>query len=125
MSQIVYDALKSQHEVTGKLSPFVFCTPSGSPLHYCNVTNRVWIPTLRLLGLKVRRAYETRHTTATLWLAVRGKSGMDSTAAGSRQHQDALHNLLPIYPQPYPSGWVAFERLLMTKQNQEVSNDNR
>ena len=34
-----------------------------------NVTKRVWNPTLTLLGLKHRRPYQTRHTTATLWLA--------------------------------------------------------
>ena len=31
--------------------------------------NRVWYPLLRYLGLKKRKPYQTRHTTATLWLA--------------------------------------------------------
>jgi integrase len=34
-----------------------------------NVTNRVWYPLLRHLGLKKRRPYQCRHTAATLWLA--------------------------------------------------------
>ena len=29
----------------------------------------MWYPTLELLGLEKRRPYQTRHTTATLWLA--------------------------------------------------------
>jgi integrase len=33
------------------------------------VTNRVWYPLLRHLGLKKRRPYQCRHTAATLWLA--------------------------------------------------------
>lgn len=33
------------------------------------VTLRVWYPLLRVLGLKKRRPYQTRHTAATLWLA--------------------------------------------------------
>lgn len=68
MSEPVYEALKAQFEVTGK-HPFVFCTSSGTPLSQNNITNRVWKPLLRLLGLKVRRHYQTRHTAATIWLA--------------------------------------------------------
>ena len=69
MSNLVFTALKAQQEVSGKISPFVFCTRDGSPLQYSNVSNRVWYPLLRNLKLKQRRAYQTRHTTATLWLA--------------------------------------------------------
>lgn len=68
MSQPVFDAFVSQFNVTGTLSKFVFCTRDGSPLNYSNVTNRVWYPTLKLLGFKKRVPYQTRHTTATLWL---------------------------------------------------------
>lgn len=68
MSEPVYEALKAQHEVTG-MHPFVFCTAGGTPLSQNNITNRVWKPLLRLLGFKVRRHYQTRHTAATIWLA--------------------------------------------------------
>ena len=125
MSQIVYDALKSQHEVTSKISSFVFCNANGSPLHYCNITNRVWIPTLNLLGLKVRRAYETRHTTATLWLA----SGENPEWVARQLGHANTKMLFTIYSRFIPNltrqDGSAFERLLMTKQKQEVSNDNR
>lgn len=69
MSQLVYNALQDQKSVTYGKSEFVFCNSQGNPLEYRNVNRRIWKPTLALLGLKHRRAYQTRHTAATLWLA--------------------------------------------------------
>ena len=69
MSQLVYDALQEQKQRTYGKSEFIFCNSQGNPLEYRNVNRRVWKPTLALLGLKHRRAYQTRHTAATLWLA--------------------------------------------------------
>ena len=69
MSQMVFDALQTQFKATGKLSPWVFCNRARKPLEHRNVTNRVWYPLLRHLGLKARRPYQCRHTAATLWLA--------------------------------------------------------
>ena len=69
MSQLVYDALLEQKARTYGKSEFVFCNSQGNPIEYRNVNRRVWKPTLALLGLKHRRAYQTRHTAATLWLA--------------------------------------------------------
>ncbi len=69
MSQIVFDALKLQHQVTGGKSDYVFCNQVGKPIDNKNFVNRVWAPLLRHLGLVHRRAYQARHTAATLWLA--------------------------------------------------------
>ena len=69
MSQLVYDALREQKRYTFGKSDYVFCNSQGKPLEHRNVNRRVWTPTLKLLGLKHRRAYQTRHTAATLWLA--------------------------------------------------------
>ena len=69
MSQIVFDALKSQYEAVGRLSEFVFCNRLHQALDNKNFINRVWSPLLRHLGLAHRRAYQMRHTAATLWLA--------------------------------------------------------
>ncbi|WP_201549204.1 Arm DNA-binding domain-containing protein [Psychrobacter sp. Pi2-1] len=69
ISQLVYDALQEQKARTYGKSEFVFCNSQGNPMEYRNVNRRVWKPTLALLGLKHRRAYQTRHTAATLWLA--------------------------------------------------------
>jgi integrase len=69
ISTRVMEALKLQKALTGEYSDYVFCDRNGNPLDYRNVNRRVWHPTLKLLGLEPRRAYETRHTAATLWLA--------------------------------------------------------
>lgn len=69
MSQLVFEALERQRAATGRLSPYVFCNRHGKPLEHRNVTQRVWYPLLRHLGLKPRRPYQCRHTAATLWLA--------------------------------------------------------
>ncbi|MCD1598277.1 site-specific integrase [Rheinheimera aquimaris] len=68
MSNAVFEALTAQKLITGHCE-FVFCNAAGNPLDHRNVTKRIWTPTLKLLGLTHRRAYETRHTAATLWLA--------------------------------------------------------
>lgn len=68
MSQPVFEALKRQVAATEGKSEFVFCTRSGKPLDVDDVTNRVWYPLLRYLGIEPRRPYQTRHTAATLWL---------------------------------------------------------
>lgn len=69
ISQIVFDALKAQHKVTGGKSEYVFCNQAGNPIDNKNFINRVWSPLLRHLGLVHRKAYQMRHTAATLWLA--------------------------------------------------------
>jgi integrase len=69
MSQIVHDALKSQKSATQGVSEFVFCNREGKPLDNKNFINRVWAPLLRNLGLQHRKAYQMRHTAATLWLS--------------------------------------------------------
>ena len=68
MSGPVYEALRAQKKATGQFE-YVFCSRNGSPLTHRNVTQRVWYPLLRHLGLRQRRPYQTRHTAATLWLA--------------------------------------------------------
>ena len=69
MSDRVYSALRNQYLATKNVSEYVFCTTNGMPLAHGNVTRRVWKPLLAALELEYRRPYQTRHTTATLWLA--------------------------------------------------------
>lgn len=68
MAPPVYDALKRQFEVTGH-QKWVFCNSIGNPLEHHNVSKRIWYPMLKLLKLKRRTPYQTRHTAATLMLA--------------------------------------------------------
>ncbi len=69
MTDLVFDALQEQLKVTGKISEFVFCNRKGEPIDNQNFLNRVWSPLLRHLDIPHRRAYQMRHTAATLWLA--------------------------------------------------------
>ena len=69
MSERVYQALLEQKKMVKNRSEFVFSMRNGNPLDYRLVNRRVWHPLLRFLGLKSRRAYQTRHTAATLWLS--------------------------------------------------------
>ncbi|WP_312087400.1 Arm DNA-binding domain-containing protein [Acinetobacter variabilis] len=69
MSDRVYQAFLQQKSLNSGKSEFVFCNRDGGPLDYRLVNKRVWHPLLRYLGLKPRRAYQTRHTAATLWLS--------------------------------------------------------
>jgi integrase len=69
MNQLVFDALKAQYQAAGESADYVFCNQAGQPIDNQNFINRVWTPLLRHLGLSHRRAYQMRHTAATLWLA--------------------------------------------------------
>jgi integrase len=69
MTQLVWEALKAQQLLTGGKSEYVFANQAGNPIDNKNFINRVWAPLLRHLGLAHRKAYQMRHTAATLWLA--------------------------------------------------------
>lgn len=65
----VRDALLRRREARDPRCPYVFHSKSGTAIDAHNFCNRVWYPLLERLGLKKRRPYQTRHTTATLMLA--------------------------------------------------------
>lgn len=116
MSQLVFDALKRQHEATGTMK-FVFCTRNGSPLTHNNVTKRVWYPLLRHLGLAKRRPYQTRHTAATLWLA----AGESPEWIARQMGHSTTEMLFRVYSRYVPNltrqDGSAFERLLRSNFN--------
>ena len=120
---IVCDALRAQRAATGHLSEYVFCNRDGKPLDHNNFTTRVWYPLLRHLGLRPRRPYQTRHTTATLWLSMGESPEWIAHQLGhtttemlfrvysrfrpnlTRQDGAAFERLLnSIYPPPQPDG---------------------
>jgi len=112
MSQLVYDALKEQEKSTRTISEFVFCNREGLPLDYRNVTNRVWKPLLRHLGLKMRRPYQCRHTAATLWLG----AGENPEWIARQLGHTTTEMLFRVYSRYVPNltrrDGSAFERLL-------------
>lgn len=121
MSQPVFEALESQFKVTGSLSRFVFCNRQGLPFNYSNITNRVWYPTLRLLGFKMRVPYQTRHTTATLWLA----AGENPEWIARQMGHSTTKMLFTVYSRYVPNltrkDGSAFDRLLSGAEKEAAS----
>ncbi|EBK2343823.1 site-specific integrase, partial [Salmonella enterica subsp. enterica serovar Enteritidis] len=75
--------------------------------------------TLRLLGLKARNAYQTRHTAATLWLAA-GEA--PEWIARQMGHANTTM-LFKVYSRYVPNmtrrDGSAFEALIASSQNKE------
>lgn len=115
MSQPVYEALKQQWQVTGGKFEYVFVNRAGQPLEYNNVSRRVWHPLLRYLGLPRRKAYQTRHTAATLWLA----AGENPEWIARQMGHTTTEMLFRVYSRYVPNltrqDGSAFERLLMSQ----------
>jgi integrase len=69
MCDTVYDAFKRIKASHSSDSSFVFLGPTDTPLDTHYVSRKLWYPTLKIAGLKLRRPYETRHTAAVLHIA--------------------------------------------------------
>ena len=115
MNQVVFDALQRQHAATAKVSEYVFCNREGKPIDNKNFTDRAWSPLLRHLGLKPRRAYQTRHTAATLWLA----SGEAPEWIARQLGHSSTEMLFRVYSRYVPNltrqDGSAMDRLLATR----------
>ena len=111
MSQMVFDALLAQYKVTGQ-GTYVFATSTGTPISHRNISKRVWYPLLRLLGLKKRVPYQTRHTFATLMLA----SGEVPEWIARQMGHTTTEMLFRVYSRFIPNltrqDGSAFERLM-------------
>jgi integrase len=111
MSQMVFEALLAQHKVTGQ-GTYVFATSAGTPISHRNISKRVWYPLLRLLGLKKRVPYQTRHTFATLMLA----SGEAPEWIARQMGHTTTEMLFRVYSRFIPNltrqDGSAFERLM-------------
>jgi integrase len=118
MSQPVFDALKSQYEITGKVSEYVFCSLTGQPIDNKNFSDRIWYPLLRHLDLKKRRPYQMRHTAATLWLA----SGEAPEWIARQLGHTSTEMLFRVYSRYVPNltrqDGSAMERLLASQLSQ-------
>ena len=123
MNQVVFDALLEQHRATGHLK-YVFCTRSGDALENRNFVNRVWRPLLRHLKLPHRRAYQCRHTAATLWLA----AGEAPEWIARQMGHSTTEMLFRVYSRFVPNltrnDGSAFERLLLQSGAVQVVTSN-
>ena len=111
MSAPVVDALVAQRDATGDRD-FVFCNQAGNPHCHRNVTKRVWYPILRHLGLRKRRPYQTRHTTATLWLASGENPEWVARQLGHTTTEMLFRRYSRFIPNLTRSDGSAFQRLL-------------
>lgn len=116
MSQMVYDALKEQFDITGD-SPFVFCSDINTPLRNNNVSKRIWYPLLESLNIDRRNPYQTRHTAATLWLG----AGESPEWIARQMGHTTTEMLFRVYSRYVPNltrkDGSAFERLLEREMN--------
>lgn len=69
MCDILFEASKPIKALKTANSNFVFTNPTDSPLDTHFVSRKLWYPTLKIAGLKLRSPYKTRHTTAVLHIA--------------------------------------------------------
>ncbi len=115
MNQVVYEALKRQHEATSKVSEYVFCNREGHPLDNDNFNDRVWAPLLRHLGLKHRRPYQMRHTAATLWLASGEAPEWIARQLGHSSTQMLFKTYSRFVPNLTRQDGSAIDRLLATR----------
>ena len=124
ISQLVYDALQEQKARTFGKSDFVFCNSQGNPMEYRNVNRRVWKPTLALLGLKHRRAYQTRHTAATLWVA----AGENPEWIARQMGHSSTEMLFRVYSRYVPDitrqDGSAMDNLLLASKEKLTSTSN-
>jgi integrase len=124
INSIAFEALIAQYKVTGDdPEGYVFLNSKGQPIDRRNVRKRIWYPTLTKAGLRPRRPYQTRHTTATLWLA----SGEAPEWIARQMGHSSTEMLFRVYSRFVPNltrqDGSAFERLLAA--NFTTANNNK
>lgn len=123
MSDRVYQAFLQQKSLNNGKSEFVFCNRDGGPLDYRLVNKRVWHPLLRYLGLKPRRAYQTRHTAATLWLS----AGENPEWIARQLGHSTTEMLFRVYSRYIPNvtrrDGSAFEAMLEKLNTEELAHE--
>lgn len=126
MSRAVHSALERQWARTAAISEYVFCNENGAPLNYRNVNKRVWTPTLRYLEIPYRRAYQTRHTAATLWLAAGENPEWIARQLGHSSTEMLFQRYSRYIPNLTRRDGSAFDTLLDTHgwSQEEENNDD-
>lgn len=115
MSDLVYETLKEHFEYAykGSDNQTVFTNPSGDgPVHNSNFRKRAWKSVLKQLGIEYRSPYQTRHTTATLWLG----AGENASWIARQMGHTSTEMLFTTYARYVPNlthkDGSAFETLL-------------
>jgi len=112
MSEPVRISLLRQKNVSAPISEYVFCSRDGAPIDSQNFNSRIWKPLLEDLGFKHRRAYEMRHTCATLWLG----SGENTEWIARQLGHTTTEMLFRVYSRYVPNNTrrdgSAFDRMI-------------
>ena len=87
------------------------------------MNKRVWHPTLKILGLKKRNAYQTRHTAATLWLAAGESPEWIASQMGHSTTKMLLNTYSRYVPNMTRQDGSAFEALVNRSQMAQSSTD--
>jgi integrase len=115
MSEPVFQALQRQYQVSASCGSYVFSNREGQPLDHRNITKRIWYPSLRMMGIKPRKPYQTRHTAATLWLA----AGENPEWIARQMGHTTTRMLFTVYSRFVPNltrrDGSAFENLLAAR----------
>lgn len=123
MSQMVFEALRAQHEQVERKGPndYVFCFRGGLPIYNKNFVNRIWNPLLDDLRIPRRRPYNMRHTAATLWIA----AGEAPEWVARQLGHTTTEMLFKVYSRYVPNltrkDGAAFERLLQQQREGETN----
>lgn len=112
MSAPVREALERQKARTLEHSSYVFCSRTGGPLATNNVTDRLWRPLLKGLGLAYRRIYQTRHTAASLWLDAHENPAWIARQLGHASPELLFETYARFVPNLTRSDGAAFARLI-------------
>lgn len=117
ISEPVRQALLAQEKLTKGKTEYVFANRKGNPLDNRNVTQKIWYPLLRFLGLEKRTPYQTRHTAATLWLA----AGESPEWIAKQLGHSTTTMLFRVYSRYVPNltrqDGSAFEKLLQESED--------
>lgn len=117
ISEPVRQALLAQEKLTKGKTEFVFANRKGNPLDNRNVTQKIWYPLLRFIGLEKRTPYQTRHTAATLWLA----AGESPEWIAKQLGHSTTTMLFRVYSRYVPNltrqDGSAFEKLLQESED--------
>ncbi|MEX0450119.1 tyrosine-type recombinase/integrase [Spiribacter sp. 221] len=91
---------------------YVFPDEDGRALDPSKVSRRVWHPTLKALGLRPRRVYETRHTAAVLHLAAGENPIFISRLLGHSSGELLFRRYAPFVPNAVGGDGAAFEGMM-------------
>ncbi|WP_413111955.1 tyrosine-type recombinase/integrase [Thaumasiovibrio sp. DFM-14] len=93
-------------------SPFVFPSSTGNGLSTQYISKHVWHPMLKKAGLKPRRAYETRHTSAVLHISAHENPLYISHMLGHSDTKLLFDVYAPYVANASRQDGIAFEALM-------------